>query len=179
MKWPMTPSRPFMTGAALALALVLIAGAVTSPLPIRRSVFCAPAAHLAGLLSGAPCVKNGDDFRLLGSDLDLTVVPTCAAVDYFCLLTGFLSLLITWRGLRLRTHLFVLPAAWGLTVLINALRLTACWQTDRLAQQLLPATLWPATHMAVGVVTFFTGLTGIFWLMTLKKRKDTTDECTP
>jgi exosortase/archaeosortase family protein len=167
-----------LIGAALALALVLIAVAITAPLPIRRVAFCAPAAHLAGLLSGAPCVKDGEDFRLLGADLDLTVVPACAAVDYFCLLTGFLSLLITWRGLRLRTHLFVLPAAWGLTILINALRLIACWHTDRLAQNLLPPMLWPATHMAVGVVTFLTGLTFIFWLMTLKKGKDTTNECT-
>lgn len=178
MKLPVTPSGRFKAGALLALALVLIAGAATSPLPIRRVVFCAPAAHLAGLLSGAPCVKDGDDFRLLGADLDLTVVPACAAADYFCLMAGFLSLLITWRGLRLRTHLFVLPAAWGLTILINALRLVACWHTDRLAQNLLPPMLWPATHMATGIVTFLTGLTFIFWLMTLKKGKDTTNECT-
>ncbi len=176
MRLPVTKSRPRIVGMGVALAMVCIVWAATSPLPVRRMAFSAPAAYLAGLLSGAPCVKDGDDFRLLGSDLDLTVVPACAAVDYFCLMTGFLSLLLTWRGLNSRAHLFVMPAAWILTILINALRLIACWQTDRLAQAFLPQSVWPATHMVVGIVTFLTGLTFIFWLMTLKTRKDTTYE---
>ncbi len=178
MRVPVTQSGPRLVGIGLALALVCIAWAATASLPVNRMAFCAPAAHLAGLLSGTPCVKDGDDFRLLGSDLDLTVVPACAAVDYYCLMTGFLSLLISWRGLRMHAHLFVLPAAWILTIVINALRLVACWHTDRLAQNLLPSMLWPVTHMAVGVVTFLTGLTFIFWLMTLKTGKDTTYEYT-
>ena len=157
------------TGLLLALVLVLLAGAASSFLPVQQVAFCAPAAHLAGFLSGAPCVKDGDNYRLIGSDLDLTVVPACAAADYFCLLVGVLSLLMTWNSFRLRTQLLVLPVAWTLTILINALRLTACWQTDRFAQALLPPTVWPITHMAVGIVTFLIGLTALFWLMTKKQ----------
>ncbi len=160
----MPMSRRWITGLILAGVMIAATGAVTSSLSVRRAAFCAPAAHLAGFLSGAPCVPDGDDFRLIGPDLDLTVVPACAAADYFCMMAAFLSLLATWRGLRLRTQLLVVPAAWLLTILINALRLNACWQTERLAQVLLPPSLWPVTHMAVGIVTFLIGLIVVFWL---------------
>lgn len=161
----MFESRRWITGVLLALAMMIIVSAANLSLPLRRAAFCAPAAQVAGLLSGAPCVKDGDDYRLIGSGLDLTVAPACAAVDYFCLMAGVLSLLATWRGFRIRAQFLVLPAAWVLTILINALRLTACWQTDRLAQSLLPQSVWTATHMAVGIVTFLAGLTLVFWLM--------------
>lgn len=157
--------RYWITGVLLALALMIVAGAATSSLSLHRAAFCAPAAHLAGILSGASCVKDGDDYRLISAHLDLMVIPACAAVDYFCLMAGFLSLLVTWRRFSLRTQLLVLPSAWALTILINALRLTACWQTDRLAQSLLPQSIWPATHMAVGVVTFLVGLIAVFWIV--------------
>jgi exosortase/archaeosortase family protein len=156
--------------------MCLIAGTLASSLPVRRAAFCRPAAHLAGVLSGAPCVRDGDDVRLTGAGFDLIVVPDCAAADFFSILAGFLSLLVYWRGFRTATQLLVLPAAWIATVALNSLRLIACWQTDRLAQALLPNMLWPATHMAVGLATFLTGLTVIFWLMTLKRGKDMTDE---
>ncbi len=160
----MPEPRQWYAGILLALGLMVIAGTATLSLPLRRVAFCAPAAHVAGLLSGAPCVQDGDDYRLIGSTLDLTVVPACAATDYFCLMAGFLSLLASRRGLRTRVQLLILPAAWALTILINALRLTACWQTDRLAQVLLPQSVWSATHMAVGVVTFLSGLIVVFWM---------------
>jgi len=160
--------RPRVTRVLLAVVMVIIAVTGTSSLSLRRMAFCAPAAHLAGLLSGAPCARDGHDYRLIGTDLDLAVIPACAATDYFCLLTGFLSLLFFWRAWPVRSQLLVLPAAWALTILINAIRLTACWQTDRLAQALLPPSVWPATHMAVGVVTFLTGLILVFWLMRQK-----------
>ena len=153
------------TRLSIAVAIILIAGAAASSDYLQRPLFCAPAAHVAGLLSGAPCLKVGDDYRLIGSDLDLTIIPACGAMDYFCLMAGFLSLLMTWRGFRIRAQLLVLPAAWGVTILINSLRLTACWQADRLAQAFLPHSLWGAVHMGVGIVTFLAGMTGVFWLM--------------
>lgn len=160
----MPERRHWYAGILLALGMMVIAGSATVSLPLRRVAFCAPAAHVAGLLSGAPCVKDGADYRLRGSSLDLTVVPACAAADYFCLMAGFLSLLATRRGLGFRAQLLVLPTAWILTILINSLRLTACWQTDRLAQALLPQSIWSATHMAVGIVTFLSGLIVVFWM---------------
>ena len=39
MKWPMTPSRPFIIGAALALALVLIKDTRTAGLLIPEAAF--------------------------------------------------------------------------------------------------------------------------------------------
>ncbi len=166
----MPEPRHWFKGALLALALAVIASAASSPDSVRRIAFCAPAAHVAGLLSGAPCVNEDGDYRLIGPDLDLIVAPACAAVDYFCLMTGFLSLLVTWRGFGLLAQALVLPAAWALTILVNALRLTACWQTDRLTHPRLPESLWAAPHMAVGVVTFLAGLVLVFWIMTRKKR---------
>ncbi len=159
-------------GILVAAILMIIGGSLTMPAIVKRQAFCAPAAYVAGLLSGAPCVKSGDDYRLIGSGLDLTVTPACAAVDYFCLMAGFLSLLATWRGFRIRAQFLVLPVAWVLTILINALRLTACWQADRIAQIFLPQSVWTATHMAVGIVTFLAGLTLVFWLMTWNTRFD-------
>lgn len=153
-------------GVVLALAMTIVAGVATSSVLVRREAFCGPAAHVAALLSGAPCVKDGVEYRLIGSDLDLTVAPACAAVDYFCLLAGVLSLLMTRRGVRWGLQLLVLPLAWALTIFINALRLTACWQTDRLVQPWLPPALWPAPHMAVGIATFLVGLILVFWVMT-------------
>jgi exosortase/archaeosortase family protein len=161
---------PVITGIFWALSMVLVAVTMTSSVQVREAAFCAPAAHLAGILSGAPCVRDGDNYRLIGSGLDLSVVPSCSAADYFCLMAGFLSLLVTWRGFHIRVQFLIFPAAWTLTILINAIRLTACWQTDRLAQTLLPASVWPATHMAVGIVTFLIGLTLIFWVMTRRGR---------
>ena len=64
-----------------------------------------------------------------------------------------------------------MPGAWLLTILINALRLNACWQTDRLVQGLLPPSVWPATHMGVGIVTFLTGLVVVFWLAAPRGRE--------
>jgi len=160
----MNPRARLLLGLLLASAMMAAGGALSANPAFQRLVFCAPAAHLAGLVSGAPCLRDGDDYRLPGSDLDLVVVPACAATDYFCLMAGFLSLLLIWRRCRLVFQLLVLPAAWVLTIIINALRLAACWQTDRLAQVLLPSSLWSATHMAVGVVTFLTGLTLVFYV---------------
>ena len=161
-----TPLRNWPTSILLALTVMVLCGAATSSVPVCRTAFCAPAAHLAGVLSGAPCVRDGADYRLVGPELDLTVVPACAAVDYFCMMAGFLSVLMSWHGYRLRAQLLVLPAAWMATILINAFRLTACWHTDRLAQSCLPPMLWPATHLAVGIITFLTGLILIFGLLT-------------
>ena len=163
--------RRWITGILLATAILITTLAATSSLPVRRVAFCAPAAHLAGFLSGAPCIQEGDDYRLIGPNLDLTVVPACAAADYFCMMATFLSLLATWRVLPLRAQLLVVPGAWLLTILINALRLNACWQADRLAQVLLPPSVWPATHMAVGVVTFLTGLIAVFWLASVRESR--------
>lgn len=163
--------RRWIPAVIAAAAIMLVAGLATSPLPVRAAAFCAPAAHVAGLLSGAPCVKEGDDYRLTGTDLDLTVAPACSAVDYFCLMAGFLSLLVSWRAFGLRAQLLVLPAAWALTIIVNAMRLTACWQTDRLVHPLLPESVWPAPHMAVGIATFLAGLTFVFWLMTIRKKE--------
>lgn len=108
-------NKKFFNRVFPALMLTLLASAAASPLSVRRLAFCAPAAHVAGFLSGAPCVREGADYRLLGPTLDLTVVPACAAADYFCLLTAFLSLLAGWRGLGIRAQWLVLPAAWLLT----------------------------------------------------------------
>ncbi len=162
----MTKIARWGTGILAAVILMTISGSLTISAIVKRQAFCAPAAQLAGLLSGAPCVTSGEDYRLIGSGLDLTVAPACAAVDYFCLMTGFLSLLMTWRGFRIRAQFLVLPLAWLLTIAVNAMRLTACWQADRIAQTFLPQPVWTATHMAVGIVTFLVGLTLVFWLMT-------------
>jgi len=159
----MNNKTPWCPGILVAVAIMGLSASFSRPSIIQQMAFCAPAAHLAGFLSGAPCVKDGDNYRLIGSNLDLTVVPACAATDYFCMLAGFLSLLVTWRSLGLRAQLLVLPTAWIVTVIVNALRLTACWQTDRFAQALLPQSLWPTIHMAVGVVTFLTGMIGVYW----------------
>ncbi len=77
----------------VATMLMGLSASFSRPSIIQQMAFCAPAAHLAGFLSGAPCVKDGDNYRLIGSNLDLTVVPACAATDYFCMMSGFLSLL--------------------------------------------------------------------------------------
>ena len=163
----MTRSRSrWMTSLLIATAIAGIGGMLANRPMIQRLAFCAPAAKLTALLSGAPCLPDGDDYRLIGARLDLLVVPACAATDYFCLLAAFLSLLAARRGFRTSVQFLVLPAAWFLTILINALRLTACWQTDSLARQLMPQSLWPAIHMAVGVATFLAGLVFVFWGMT-------------
>ena len=139
-------------------AVVAAARMISLPVSVQRQAFCAPAAHLAGLLSGAPCVPDGEDCRLTGAGLDLVVVPDCAATDYFCIMAGFLSLLMSRRGWRWPAQFAILPIAWLITITVNAFRLTACWQTDRLTHTVLPAPFWPAIHMAVGVVTFLMGM---------------------
>ena len=52
---------PVASGIFLALVMGIIAGMATASLSVKRAAFCAPAANLAGLLSGAPCVKDEED----------------------------------------------------------------------------------------------------------------------
>ena len=162
----MTERRRWVLDAACALAIVGAAACLTAPEGVRLLAFCGPAAHGASWLSGAPCVAESGGYRLLGRGLDLQVSPACAAADFCCLLAGFLSLLVAWRRWPRRCQWGVLPAAWALTIAINAVRLTACWQADLWARAALPMALWPGVHMAAGTATFLLGMTAVFWVMT-------------
>ena len=168
MNWP-AKSRKWLCAALWALALMAVAAGVSAPERVRRIGFCAPAAHLAALATGAPCVAERDGYRLIGPGLDLAVVPACAAADFCCLLTGFLSVLFSWRAWPLASQFAVLPMAWLLTVAANAVRLASCWQVDRWARMALPAALWPGLHLAVGVATFLLALTVVFWVLTRRE----------
>jgi len=165
-------SRQRLRGALWAVAVTGIAIAVSSPDAVRRLAFCAPAAHLAALATGAPCAAEPEGYRLTGPDIDLVVVPACAATDFFCLLTGFLSVLLSWRGWPPASQLAVLPLAWLITIVTNAVRLASCWQVDAWARATLPASLWPGLHLATGVSTFLLALTAIFWGVTLWRTKN-------
>jgi len=172
--WFMSKSSPeksckWLSSTLWAVALMGIAAAAGVPDRVRRIGFCAPAAHLAALATGAPCVAEADGYRLVGPGLDLEVVPACAAVDFYCLLVGFLSILLSWHGWPRVVQLAVLPMAWVITVVANAVRLTSCWQVDRWARMALPEALWPGLHMAVGVATFLLALTIVFWGFTRRK----------
>ena len=162
--------------ALWAMALVAVAAGISAPETVRRIAFSAPAAHLAALMTGAPCIAQADGYRLPGPDIDLVVVPACAAVDFFCLLTGFLSVLMCWRRGSPASQLAILPLAWFITVITNAVRLASCWQADTWARAALPPSLWPSLHLATGVATFLLSLTAIFFGMTLLKTTHGSEE---
>lgn len=151
-----------MMGAAVSL---------TTPERVRRIGFCAPAAHVAARATGSACTTEPDGYRLWGPAHDLIVVPACAAVDFFCLVAGFLSALMAWRGWRPAAQWTVLPLAWVITIAANAVRLASCWQADRWARLTLPPTLWPGLHLATGLATFLLALIAVYWGMSYRKTK--------
>lgn len=82
----MSRADKFRRGLSVALwaaALMGVAAAVSASEGVCRIGFCAPAAHLAALATGAPCVAEPEGYRLTGPGLDLLVAPVCAAVDFF------------------------------------------------------------------------------------------------
>jgi len=168
--------RMFIAGAVTtALALMLAVVTISTPERVRLTGFCAPAAHIAALITGAPCTVEADCYRLRGPAFDLAVVPACAAADFCSLLAGFLSLLMFWRRWPLVSQLAVLPLAWIITVTANAVRLVSCWHADRWACVVLPPALGPGIHLMTGIATFLLVLTAVFWGMT---RWRMTDELT-
>jgi len=56
-------SRKRLSAALWALALMGVAAGVSAPERVRRIGFHAPAAHLAALATGAPCVADADGYR--------------------------------------------------------------------------------------------------------------------
>jgi len=159
-------SRTWLLTVLWAAGLTAIAAGTGASEQVQLYGFCAPAAHLAAFATGMPCTEEPDGYRLSGQGFDLTVVPACAAVDFFCLLTAFLSILFSRRAWSLTTQFAVLPLAWLIAVVTNAVRIASCWQTDRWAHSALPPSLWTGLHLVVGVATFLISLTMVFWVMT-------------
>jgi exosortase/archaeosortase family protein len=159
----------YLRTALCAIALTVLVTAVSSMSGVRRFGFCAPAAHLAALATGLTCTAEPSGYMLKGTDLDLEVVPACAAIEFCCLLTGFLSVLMFWRGWPLASQLAVIPLAWLVTVTANAVRLASCWQADRWACASLPPPLWPGIHLVTGIATFLLALTAVFYSLTCRK----------
>jgi len=163
--------RKWLFTALWAVGLTLVAAGIGASERIQLIGFCSPAAHMAAFATGMPCTGEPDGYRLSGQGLDLTVVPACAAVDFFCLLTAFLSMLFSRRAWSSTSQLAVLPVAWLITIATNSIRIASCWQTDRWAHSALPPSLWPGLHLGVGVATFLVALTIVFWVVTRIDRR--------
>ncbi len=163
-----SPERPVRLGSGTALvlacALFLVLRVVLRQAPELMEVgFCAPAAALAALFLGAA----RDGLELTGpGGVRILVGPACSGVDFFSLLLAA----TVWHALRAGRRPAVgwglaLPVLYGVTLAVNACRITAATEMRVLAGGLLPDRFLPVLHLTVGAACFLPAFAGIWCLL--------------
>jgi exosortase/archaeosortase family protein len=124
--------------------------------------FSGPAAHLAGLLLGVPVMDAGDAERLFWllphPVLDLHVGRECSGMNFFLVALLLLAWGVPWprRARDAWPLLALIPVAYLFTLMANALRLAAVFQSRILAEWLLPPTFFSLVHLVSGGLVFLT-----------------------
>ncbi|MDR3229070.1 MAG: archaeosortase/exosortase family protein, partial [Puniceicoccales bacterium] len=99
---------------------------------------------------------------LFASGQAVRVTRECGGADFFSMVCALLA----WQFVPCRARRIVLfpLAAWGVTMLVNAMRVIATVWTRTLGGALLPERLEAATHLLTGVLVFFPSLLAV-WLI--------------
>ena len=116
-------------------------------------VFCRVPAELAAGYYNAGLQRPELLFAVNG--ITFAVERSCAATDFFSMVTG----LLTYLCLRLRRPalaLAILPAAWGVTLLANTVRLIFLVPATAWVYRSLPERTFALSHQAIGTLVFLT-----------------------
>ena len=119
--------------------------------------FCRVPAEVAAFYYGVPLETETLSFTARG--VTLAVTRACAATDFFALVAAvLLSARILREGWGWR-QLALLPMAWGITVVVNSLRIVALVPVDAV----FPKAHAPVVHMLAGVAFFLPAFAGVWW----------------
>lgn len=130
---------------------------------IRLAAFSQPAARLSSIFLGAPCNATAQGYRIECAALPVLVSLACSGTGFFVLLTAMLAgLLCRYRRLTPLTIATALVAAYAVTLLTNACRITLGWFASVWARHTLPESMWPGVHLSVGVLVFMSALVGVY-----------------
>jgi exosortase/archaeosortase family protein len=145
-------------GVAAGLGALLLVAAL--PEAWRAAAFCRAPAWLAAAFFGVPV--SGAQLAF-GSGRIVAVTRACDGSDFFALICGVL----TWHALKQGVKLWRMPlfwcAAWGVTVLVNGMRVIVTVLTRGVAEWLLPERFLSAVHLVSGVMVFFPALMAVWW----------------
>ena len=141
--------------AGLVTALLLL---ITLPLPdmmpvINRYLFCMPPAYLTAGFLGANCELTGAGVRVAGLAA-MHVTLACSPIKFFLLTFALFAGLAVARRVSLRTWLWLVPAAYGITLVANTSRLILCWYGDVLTRHYFPAQFHIKLHLLIGMFVF-------------------------
>ena len=119
--------------------------------------FCRVPAEVAAFYYGVPLEAVTLSFTAQG--VALAVTRACAATDFFALVAAvLLTARIMREGWRWR-QLALLPIAWGITLVVNSLRIIALVPVDAV----FPKDHAPIVHLLAGVAFFLPVFAGIWW----------------
>ena len=116
-------------------------------------VFCRVPAEVAAGYYSAELQKDGLLFAVNG--ITFSVARSCAATDFFSMVTGLLLYLcVRRRSVALMSA--ILPAAWAVTLIANTARLILLVPAAALVYHYLPERTFAASHQALGAFIFLT-----------------------
>jgi exosortase/archaeosortase family protein len=120
--------------------------------------FCSPAARLASLWLGSPCLDTPEGPLIAHPQIDVRVAMSCSGYEFFALLAAVVAGITVYRaGVRWGIFWWFLPV-YPVALLANAARIVCCVYAQLYAS-LLPGPIPGATvHLVTGVIIFVTTL---------------------
>lgn len=157
------------THSLIAAAALLLAGLPLATLfdGFWRYFLGFPSAQLCSLFLGSDCIATPEGYLLTAAVLPVHVTKACSAASFFILLlvTMAMAVVPSRRGKDLLKLVWVVPLAYGITLMANTARIIGGWLTGRWARSALPENLWAGVHLGTGVVVFLTVLIAVYLLL--------------
>lgn len=169
----MTPRFPWRAAAAACgtvILLHLLAFAVPS---LVADAFCKPAAFLAALYFNAPAVFDSQGAVIARSAGDIEIYSPCSGFQFFTLLVGLTAFALADQRVARRHPVFfslTLPAAYLITLVVNAGRIVAVAGGVALLQGHLPPDVMDALHIGTGVAVFLPVLLVSYFALSERRR---------
>jgi len=122
------------------------------------NAFCRPpAAVAAGFLGLSSQATEAGGSILRAPGLEVRVGESCSGMSFFLLMSGLLAWSILRRKQSTRTWLglvLVIPAAFAITLLANAIRIILAVYAHHVTAATLGSAYQHATHLGVGILVF-------------------------
>lgn len=142
-----------IAGLVTAFLLIAFLPLVDSLPGLWRMLLGIPSAFLAAAFLGADCVMTEAGARVVGA-IVMHVTPACSAARFFLLVLALFAGLAAARRVSFRNWLWLVPAAYGITLAANTSRLILCWYGIPFARCWVPARFQPGLHLFIGMLVF-------------------------
>jgi exosortase K len=161
-------------GGTAVLVLLILYGFKRLAGSLVTGIFCVPPGYLAAWYFGIPAraLPEGG-LELLHTAGIVRVTEACSGFQFFVMLSGLCLWQLGLRcpaGRRLVLPLFVLPLAYGLTLLINAVRMVCSILAQQLSAAFFTADLQAVIHMLTGTLVFLPALILVYLALERKER---------